>query len=374
MKTFASLFSGFGGADVAAIAAGCKEIWGVEYDNKIADVARLNGLNVITADILDCDPNDFERPDILHASPPCPNFSNAKTGGEETPHDIALADKVAEFITVLLPDFFTLENVFGYRNSQSWEIIARALLFHGYQFSYWHVCTADFGVPQTRRRMIVIARRDGIRPMLPPATHAENPEAGLFGTLKRWVGWYEAIEDLIPGLPESKFAKWQLDRLPKEYGTILSCRDVPETSRHDFEPSNTVTADAHGKYRAFIVDDGNSKDGTVKSQERPMGTVRTLASGGALSRAFIVPGGNASSFSVRNEGEPARTVESVNRVGNIGRAYTSGRVVQMTTRCLARFQSFPDDYILPENKALVCRGIGNAVPPLFYQRLVESLL
>jgi DNA (cytosine-5)-methyltransferase 1 len=120
MTTFASLFSGFGGADLAAIAAGLNPIWAVEYEADIAAVYRDNlGDHVTVADILTLDPKDFERPDFLHASPPCPNFSNAKANGEETEHDIALAQKVADFVTVLLPDFFTLENVYQYRESKS---------------------------------------------------------------------------------------------------------------------------------------------------------------------------------------------------------------------------------------------------------------
>jgi DNA (cytosine-5)-methyltransferase 1 len=373
-----TLFSGGGGFCLGMVAAGVDHAWGVEYDDKIAQVARDNGLATITADILQCDPADFEPVDFLHASPPCPNFSNAKANAEETDNDRALAAKVCQFITELLPRVFTLENVYQYRNSQSWETIARTLLTHGYQINYWHVNMADYGVPQTRQRMIVIARRDGITPMLPPATHSETPVNGFFERRERWVSWHEAIEDLIPTLPDSEFAKWQLERLPKE-----------------FRDSFSIGAD----------------DGTTKNQRsttEPANTV-TLQTG-AKARAFIAPGGNATSFSIRNEDEPARVVGDVDRVGNSPRAFieiqhtardatvrdgdqpvpsisasgasrpshqraiANGRVVKMTPRALARFQAFPDGYELPDNNALACRIIGNAVPPLFAQRLVEWLI
>jgi len=45
----------------------------------------------------------------------------------------------------------------------------------------------------------------------------------------------------------------------------------------------------------------------------------------------------------------------------------------MTPRALARFQSFPDDYILPDSNRLACKIIGNAVPPLMYQKIVVGL-
>jgi site-specific DNA-cytosine methylase len=49
----------------------------------------------------------------------------------------------------------------------------------------------------------------------------------------------------------------------------------------------------------------------------------------------------------------------------------SRRVVQMTPRCLARFQSFPDWYELPDSKSLACRIIGNAVPPLLMKKCIS---
>ena len=49
------------------------------------------------------------------------------------------------------------------------------------------------------------------------------------------------------------------------------------------------------------------------------------------------------------------------------------RVVKMTPRALARFQSFPDWYKLPEKISLACKIIGNACPPLMYEVVARSL-
>lgn len=51
----------------------------------------------------------------------------------------------------------------------------------------------------------------------------------------------------------------------------------------------------------------------------------------------------------------------------------SGRVVALNERCLARFQSLPDWYELPEQKSLACKLIGNMWPALMAQRVYESL-
>jgi site-specific DNA-cytosine methylase len=52
----------------------------------------------------------------------------------------------------------------------------------------------------------------------------------------------------------------------------------------------------------------------------------------------------------------------------------SGRWVRMTPRALARFQSVPDSYVLPERAALACRVIGNGVPVKLAQAITKSLI
>ena len=327
MTTIGTLFSGFGGADIGAQAAGLELAWGVEFDADIAAVAHANlPHDIRVANLLDCDPRTFDRVDVLHASPPCPNFSIAKAGGVETALDIALADKVAEFVTVLQPRVFTLENVWAYRGSRSWAIIQDALHGAGYWVNTEHVNSADMGVPQARKRMIVRAIKGGFVPYMPEPVP--------------WVGWYAAIEDLLPALPESAFAPWQINKLPIGANTLL-------------------------------VDGGNSsKDCIWRRADEPSLTVTT---GGAKHplRAFLLPGQDFTQS--RQATGPSYTI-SATELKHASRALlATGRVVSMTPRCLARFQSFPDWYELPDNNRLAAKGIGNAVPPLMMQRIYEGL-
>jgi DNA (cytosine-5)-methyltransferase 1 len=369
-----TLFSGGEGVGIGAKLAGVQHAWGVECDPEIAGVAQQNGFAVTVGDVTQVNPQSFPYVDILHASPPCPNFSAAKTGGKETAQDIALAEAVGRFVSTLSPRFFTLENVYQYRKSESWRIIAETLHALGYAFNYWHLCAADYGVPQTRRRMIVIARRDGRMPQPPEATHAPIEEISpMFDDRQPWIGWYEAIEDLIPDLPDSEFAPWQMERLPEELRSFLATTrnangEVPP--RLGQEPSLTVGAcDYKNMPRAFILSNAATQwgDGVHGAQE-PSLTVSQQHAGRL--RAFIV--NESSSMEIRQSDQPTATQVASDRSGN-QRAYVAGRVVQMTPRCLARFQSFLDWYILPESKALACRVIGNAVPPMLYKAIIESI-
>lgn len=436
-------FSGGGGYDAGAIAAGATPIAAVEYEASIAAVYRQNfGDHITVASILDLDVAEQLSGDLFHVSPPCPNFSNAKAGGIETENDIALANKIADYTTYHKTRFFTLENVIAYRNSQSWAIIAKALHDNGYNFNWWHVNMADYGVPQTRKRMIVVARRDGKAASLPPATHTKKPKPTLFGNgLQKWIGWYEAVEDLIPTLPDSQFAPWQLDRLPEEYkesllvgngdtyrpivdgGTpsttlsasngfraLLLSKDKGEYSnghRAEENPAQCVTANDIGRRRAFIVNGTPNDNGPTVTSLPQCDPVFTMKASGYKRplRAFIMDAANPHSngqIKHRWQHEPTKTITSSDQLHRA----SIGRVVKMTPRALARFQSFPDWYQLPEcsdkqfekiynsyfvngekpdlenlgvseyaytNALLACRIIGNAVPPLFAEKLIKHL-
>lgn len=305
-------FSGGGGVDLGMIAAGWEHTYGIEYDDRIAQVARNNGLNTITADILAIKPEDYPGMDWMHDSPPCPNFSTAKANREETENDIALARAVCDWIAYHRPQYYTLENVYGYRLSKSWAMIANTLNRHGYSFNYWHVNMADYGVPQTRKRMIVIARLGGKTPHLPKKTHDENPVPGLFGALKRWVSWFDAVEDLIPTLKKRD--------LPQRLKKIKGC---------DYN-------------KCLLINVQNTTPTGTRGERK----VRTVA---RHRPAFTVI---ASSYKKRSLPIMANDM---------------GDFYQTDIRCSARFQSFPDWYDVGDAGEI----IGNAVPPLFMQRVGE---
>lgn len=310
--TFASLFSGGGGADIGALQAAYTPLWAVEYDAAIAawHTRNLPDAQMLVAPVQNVDYNALPRVDWLHASPPCPNFSNAKIGGTETELDIEMARGTARAIREQRPPVFSLENVYGYRDSVSCALIVQALRELNYDVQWWNLNAADYGVPQTRCRLFLVARRDG-RVVRPAATHCQGGRADMFGGLLPWLDWYEAIQDIIDTLPDSEFAPWQLARLPA---------DVRES---------------------VLLDGQANTNGTT-----------------CTSVADCAP-----AFAVKAQTGARHAARAV---------LAQGRIVKMTPRALARFQSFPDWYELPEHNALACRIIGNAVPPLLMQRVMEA--
>lgn len=414
MPTIATLFSGGEGVGVGARQAGLSHLWGIEYDDKIAQVARLNGFNTITADVMTVNPHTLEIPDVLHASPVCKRASTAnqsaelnEDGTKEALEDIAAGEKIAQFIDVMKPRIFTLENVYAYRNFKAFKIICNALNRGGYMWDFDNLNAADYGVPQTRRRLILRAVWGALLPNLP------QPE--------KWVGWYEAIEDLIPTLPENQFAPWQLVRLPDELQTCLigggntQLDKITSTARLAAQPAQTIFTDLKNNGRAFILDcqlagDTQERSVTLPQGDAPMFTVTSGKNGKQPVRAWLVSDQSASAsegVQVRDETEPYFTIRAGENGGSYPKGYlisssidctvrkndepantlvssdhsipprawlSQGRVVSMTPHALARFQSFPNSYILPDNKKLACQIIGNAVPPLLYQKIIRDLI
>lgn len=411
MNTFFSLFSGFDLAGCGAQAAGLEVIGGIEIEPAIAEVAQANGHPVTVADVCRVDFKRFESPSHLWMSPVCKNASIANSGAVETELDRECGRACARAISTWGPAFVFLENVWGYRHFDAFGIILHQLKQSGYGFDYWHINAADFAVPQTRKRLILVARRDGLKPTRPMPTHSRTP--GMF--MERWIGWYEAIEDLIPTLPESAFAPWQLQRLGDFWpnATFLqmtgATSSLPETGGNGVkplpQPAGTITprsSDARaflytkdflGKeigdwpqpviqaiVESVLLDGfGNvSRELTAKGARHPAwpSSVPCLNRERGMPRAFLCDGQtnkHGESMTVRGDGEPCFTIAASNERRPARAWLEYGRVVKMTPRALARFMGLPDAYKLPDSNALACTGIGNGCCPPLVAEIIRQV-
>lgn len=332
-KTSADLFSGCGGIAQGMKQAGFTHAWGLEYEDPLAEIYRANHGQVYVQNILDANPMKFEKVDLLHASPVCKAFSNANSNKGETQLDIDCAVKVAEFIQILKPPTFTLENVQAYAKSKAFNIIVEKLYSQGYWVNYQVLNAADFGVPQSRRRLILIAVKSGFIPSLPlPEKH---------------VGWYEAIADLVHDLPDSQLADWQLKALPDEIreSLLVPTGNTSFAIKEPQEPSFTMTS-AHGSHsvKAILIENTGARS------DRPLQTKQAT--------------------------EPCWTLRAMGQDGHYHRANAlleNAKIKALDIACLARLQSFSDDYKWSGKKSLDGKGIGNSVPPLMYEKILRSL-
>jgi DNA (cytosine-5)-methyltransferase 1 len=201
----------------------------------------------------------------------CANFSQAHTAkagkGIETADDLTAAIAIAEAIRQLQPRVFTLENVPRYQNSQSFSIILSALEQEGYSVDYSVVNMADFGLPQARRRLVLIASK-GFHVALP--------------TRRKPIGWYEAIAHLIPMMTDSQLLPKQQQALEKFLAgnapTPLLIERVGGRSQSKYKPGhlpcNTIL-------RSHFTDHKGCNRSKFADIWLPDGTVKSLSIGGA---------------------------------------------------------------------------------------------
>lgn len=386
-KIFYDVFSGGGGAATGAKAAGLDPRFGLELMPDIAEYYNRNvGHHCVVANILGLDFTSLEVPWWFHGSPPCTTASQANQDAKETELDRDLARALCRAIHDLRPPWFSLENVGNYRNYQSFQFILKALKDEGYAIVYRVLDAADYGVPQNRKRLILVASRVG-RPVLPVPTHI-NPaklpndsQLSLLSLPLPWVGWYEAVKHRIPEFTDTEWADWQIPRLPADVRNSFlvgsgnnSFADASPGRgvRHAQEPAHTITSSTRGKMTAFLMHGGNSgaNGDRYRFDNEPSFTV--TASNRVVWRSCLVSGCDATTR--RDEQSSFKVCASFGDKGTVPRAGIEGRVVKLSMGALADLQSFPKTYQLPTAKTLASKIIGNAVPPLLMQRVIEANL
>lgn len=210
IRKMVSLFAGGGLYTEGAKQAGLTPIGAIEHDRKKAEIYKLNhGRDIVIRDtrtVTDEEWSIFRHCWMLQASPPCKNSSRAKRHEsqkslvESMSLDIALAASVNRAIKAVCPQHFLLENVGEYAATESYRSIILTLERSGYTWRQFRLNSADFGVPQSRDRLYLIAALDG-----------ELIERLDFSAYTRpRMGWYEGIERHLGSCKEKTLAPYQV--------------------------------------------------------------------------------------------------------------------------------------------------------------------
>jgi DNA (cytosine-5)-methyltransferase 1 len=206
-------FAGAGGFSLGFDLTGHYDIIGaIEFDQWAADTFQYNHPKATTlvGDIQKFDKNFLldkfhDRPDIILGGPPCQGYSIAnKNAGDATDPRNSLFKEFIRLGEVFDPEVMIMENVPNLMKAKTSskelviDIIIKELENLGY-FVYHTILNAtDFGVPQIRRRLVVIASKQKLENPFPEPTHAvETSSYSLFGNdLKKTPTLWEAISDL----------------------------------------------------------------------------------------------------------------------------------------------------------------------------------
>lgn len=251
-----SLFSGAGGLDLGFKMAGHEIIWANDlYEDAVETYKHNLGDHIVCEDISKIGSEEIPECDIIIGGFPCQGFSVANTKRHEADERNALYKQLIRVIDAKKPKFFLAENVKGLTNLAKgtvFQMILSDFSSLGYKVSYRVLNAADYGVPQTRQRVIIIGVRNDIdfEYIFPNPTNSKDGEAGL----PKWVSVGEAMSvipdpDLPNDLPNHDYSKYKL-----QFNGYLGHRALaPE------KPAPTVTARGDNKGGVVILPHPNAQ-------------------------------------------------------------------------------------------------------------------
>ncbi|MBF6977908.1 DNA cytosine methyltransferase [Aerococcaceae bacterium zg-BR22] len=333
----ASLFSGVGGMDLGFV--GDFQYLGEEYEENPFEIVFANDIFKQAADVYEVNFNhkvlrksivDIEEEldlpkeevDIVLGGFPCQTFSYSGKRAGLSDERGQLYIQMIRVINHYKPKIFIAENVDGIRNSRknsagedidksALDIILDDFEKQGYDVQYHVLTAADYGVPQMRKRVIIM----GIRKDLGNINNQYYPEK-LYDetgelTGKKWRTSFDGIDDL-----------W--DKVNNPNISNHSCRDI---SKAKFYPDKKMQ--------------GNNKI----SAEKPSPTIRAEHHGNI-------------------EAHYRTTLADPDNMAGWRR---------LSVRECARLQSFPDSFNFTTSASAAYKMIGNAVPPVMAWHIARAV-
>lgn len=199
------LFAGCGGLSQGLVDAGFDVRAAVEIDAAAAESYRKNHpqTHLIERDIRKVEASELKAlcggapVALLAGCAPCQGFCSLTAKNSKRDPRNGLVLHMARLIRELKPTAVMMENVPGLekRGARTFNKFVRSLRAAGYRPRWMVVQMADYGVPQSRRRLVLFAGR-GFEIPFPKATHAKNPQPE--STLKSW----RTLRDVIAGQPQ----------------------------------------------------------------------------------------------------------------------------------------------------------------------------
>ncbi len=328
------LFSGAGGLTLGLKQAGFQVLAGVEIDSLAAESYRLNhpDSKLVEQDIREVDPSVLMTSlglrrgelDLLAGCPPCQGFSSIRTRRRGTVEDSRndLLFQFVRFVDAFRPRALLMENVPGLAVDARLGSLVRRLRHRGYRMRWSVVDAAEHGVPQRRRRLVMIGSRVG-KVAWPEPSKQRRTVSDAIGHLAVPGESGDALHDLV---------EKRSDRI----GLLIAAIPPNGGSREDLPPDPRLAC--HVRTRGLFDVYGRLR----------WDDVSPTVTGGCVNPSkgrFLHPDQNRA----------------------------------ITLREAALLQSFPEDYqfSLRRGKYAAAEMIGNALPPEFVRdhaaQIVQAL-
>lgn len=330
-------FSGCGGTSAGLRNAGMEIVFALDFDPDAARTFRANFPNAtfFERDVMTLNANsistlvraDRTGPILFCGCAPCQPFSKQNGSRNEEDVRIPLLRHFGRFVKYHEPDFVLVENVPGLQNVSGTRgplpAFHRLLGRLKYNVTSGTVDCCDYGVPQKRKRYVLLASKWG-RVVLPSRTHGPGRTNPRYSTVGEWIS---DLPKIAAGETSSVVMNHRAADLSSK--NLARIRSTPiGGGRHDWPT----------KLRLRCHRDHNGHSDVY-------GRLKIDQPASALTTRCI-------SLSNGRFGHP-----------------TQARAI--SAREAARLQTFHDDFVFSGSLNAMARQIGNAVPVLFAQRLGE---
>lgn len=339
--TAIDLFCGAGGLSLGFANAGVKILAGIDNDEEALETFRGNfsQSEAIYYDLSNIDDhliNKLNQVDIMLGGPPCQGFSIAGKRNSDDPRNL-LTQSYLELVEKIAPSAVVIENVpnmLTMGKGRFAKNIVRGLERIGFDVVICKLNSAEFGVPQNRKRVFFIA------------TNKQSFEVASLTKKKvaRKLTTYDALSDL----------------------PLLENNLGESEALYDIEPLNNyqkLMRENACKLRNHVAVDHKLKTKMIISMVSDGGNYKDLPVEYQNTRKVNI------AWTRMNSKKPCFTIDAGH---NHHFHYKANRVP--TVRECARIQSFPDDFIFLGKRTSQYRQVGNAVPPILASKIAESIL
>jgi DNA (cytosine-5)-methyltransferase 1 len=368
--TAVSLFAGAGGCSLGFQQAGYDIRFATDIDADAVESYRRNfgkipceATDIRALDVesvLDCVGLERGELDILLGGPPCQGFSSAGEKSSDDPRNLLLRH-YTRWLETIRPKWFVMENVEGLLTNAGGAHIRDAVaefLGAGYSVNVEKVYAQGYGVPQRRKRVLIVGNRLGHDFLFP------EPLTRFSGSIFRKADgtFRAATSDLPPATEDAELAldyggppHNDLQAYLRGDSTTITDHYAPPLSGIQFErvrglrPGQTMKdlpeSLQHESFhrRAFRrVMDGTpveKRGGAPSGLKRLLADEPSLTITGAATREFVHP--------------------------------MEERL--LTLRECARLQTFPDCFVFAGSAASRITQIGNAIPPMLARTVAEHI-
>lgn len=330
-------FSGCGGTSCGLRQAGIDVAFALDNDPKAIDTFQANFPDAvaISADIRNFLPQELsaiigERnsPLLFSGCAPCQPFSKQNNHKSKDDPRRDLLSEFLRFVSYWKPEYVLIENVPGIQKVSAkgpFNHFIKELDSLGYNYTYQVLSSRDFGVPQKRDRLVLVASINGVV-ALPQPTH--GPSTGTpFSTVRSWIGGLSRLEagekcSLDPDHQAASLSPLNLRRIkatPEGKGR----ESWPEELWLDCHRNHVGHTDVYGRLH----------------WDRPASGLTTRC------------------ISLSN--------------GRFGHPDQDRAISIREAACL---QTFPKDYRFKGNLGDRAKQIGNAVPPLLSKTIAQEII